>query len=128
MSDTDLVIEPAPPELEQAGQQLWRSVVETYELNPGELRILADAAGEADMIAALNDEWGRLGRPMTALGSTKQLVAHPIVQELRAHRTTLRQLLGALKLSPLDSEDAPLDRPMTRSEVGKLGAAHRWGR
>lgn len=128
---------PVPDGLETAGLTLWSATVADYELTPAEIRILEDAAREADLIAHLDREWIRLGRPLISLGSAKQEVAHPILMELRQHRGTLRQLLNNLRLpSATDSPPSVIPlvdelgnpRKMTRSESGRYAASVRYGR
>src|SRR5690606_30452504 len=127
---------PSPPAgLGPAGTQLWESVTAEYELGPAELRLLEDAAAEADLIEAMQEEWQALGRPMTALGSQKQVIAHPLLQELRQHRSALRQLILSMKLPQDDDSEeesllisAPRKVPMSRTESAKIAAAARWKR
>lgn len=87
---------PAPKNLKTAGKKLWRETVGSYELRQDELETLKAACGEADLISrmeeALEDE------PLTVTGSQGQIVAHPLVQELRQHRTAMLTLLRGLKL------------------------------
>lgn len=107
-----------------------------YELTPVELRLLEDAANEADLVDYMNAEWRRKGRPTETKGSRNQIVAHPALGELREHRGMLKSLMGGLNLPPLDDgsdDDGGIvieikspERKMTRSEVGKLGAKTRW--
>lgn len=86
----------APKGLASAGRKLWRATVEQFELRQDELEVLKAACGEADLIArmeeALEDE------PLTVTGSQGQIVAHPLVQELRQHRATQAALFRSLKL------------------------------
>src|SRR5690606_4877888 len=126
---------PSPPAgLGPAGTQLWESVTAEYELGPAELRLLEDAAAEAHLIEAMQNAWQDLGRPMTALGSQKQVIAHPLLQELRQHRSALRQLILSMKLPQDDDseEDSLLisapRKPMSRTESAKIAAAARWKR
>lgn len=132
---TNETVPPAPHGLDEAGRKLWEDMTTVYELAPGELRILHDACSEADLIAALEADWVRQGRPMETRGSRNQLVAHPAIAELRQHRLTMRSLLTALKLPRLDEdEDAPngvlvdMTRPMTRTESARKAAKAKWDR
>lgn len=91
---------PTPKGLRATGRKLWRETTVSFELRQDELETLRAACGEADLIArmeeALEDE------PLTVTGSQGQIVAHPLVQELRQHRSTMAALLRGLKL-PDDS-------------------------
>lgn len=85
-----------PKGLRAEGRKLWRETTNTYDLRQDELEVLKAACGEADLIArmeeALEDE------PLTVTGSQGQIVAHPLVQELRQHRATQAALFRSLKL------------------------------
>ncbi len=121
-----------PAGLGPAGEKLFRSIADEYALNAGEIRLLHDAASEADLIADMETQWRAEGAPMTTYGSRNQLVAHPAVSELRQHRTALRALIGSLKLEPYpddeEEETTYSGRPMTRSESGRKAAHARWAR
>lgn len=94
----------APRTLKAGGKKLWRETTNSYELRQDELETLRAACGEVDLITrmeeALEDE------PLTVLGSQGQIVAHPLVQELRQHRATLAQLFAKLKLPDEGSDGA----------------------
>jgi len=64
------------------------------------LRILLDACREADLIDEL--EAALVGQPRTVKGSQGQSVIHPIISELRQHRSVLSALLRSLDLASLD--------------------------
>src|SRR5690606_21801192 len=124
---------PSPPAgLGPAGTQLWESVTAEYELGPAELRLLEDAAAEADLIEAMQEEWQALGRPMTALGIQYQVIAHPLLQEFRQHRSTLRQLSLSMKQRQNhDSENeallisSPKTVPLSHTASANIAAAAR---
>lgn len=113
-----------PAGLGKAGKELWKSIAGDgkWEFRPDELRVLADACGEADLIAML--ESGLVGQPLLVRGSQGQDVIHPVISELRQHRSTLRALLGALKLSD-DAEDVSSG---VRSSAARAAANARWSR
>jgi len=98
-------------------------VAESFILNPGEVAMLEQACRTAD-------ECDRLERAVRALpdlmaaGSTGQVRAHPLLNELRAHRLTLERCLAALALP--DVEEAAGLRPAQRH--GQKAAEARWGR
>src|SRR5690606_41193051 len=66
---------------------LWDSIVPAYDLRPDEARMLADACREADIVQRLEDELA--DAPLMVQGSQGQLVASPLVSELRQHRSVL---------------------------------------
>lgn len=125
---------PPPPDgLDAAGVALWNSIVQVYDLGPGDLRTLLDASKEADLIAYIEADWVSKGKPTETRGSRNQIVAYPALDQLRHHRSTMKSLLAALKLPVLeDEEEDPGDYvrieigKMTKSEVGKAGAKARW--
>lgn len=116
-----------PAGLDLDGTALWESVTADYELLPHELRLLEDACREADLIARMDADWIERGRPMITRGSMGQEVAHPMLGEIRQHRTTLRLLLASLRLPDPTEETAELI-PMTRSQAATKAASARWGR
>lgn len=106
----------APRNLNAAGQRLWNETVKVYELRADELETLKAACMEADLIVRMED--ALKDEPLTVTGSMGQLVAHPLVQELRQHRTTMAGLLRGLKLP--DEGAAP-------SNQQRDAAMSRWG-
>lgn len=113
-----------PSGLGVPGKSLWQSLAGDgkWEFRPDELRILADACGEADLIGTL--EAGLAGQPLLVRGSQGQDVIHPIISELRQHRSTLKSLLGALKL-PDEGEEVSAGQ---RSSAARAAANARWSR
>lgn len=111
----------APAGLGSKAKALWSGIAGAYELRVDELRVLEDVCREVDLIERLEAEMREA--PLTVKGSMGQLVAHPITQELRQHRTVVKQLLGSLKLP--DSEDGAAEG---RSVSARHAAIARWGR
>lgn len=85
-----------PTGLKTAGKKLWQETTKSYVLRQDELEILKGACAEADLIVRMEEEL--VGSSLTVLGSQGQIVAHPLVQELRQHRATMAGLLRGLKL------------------------------
>lgn len=86
-----------PAGLGAEGGALWDEVTDQLAgdgmvLDAREKRWLLDACREADVCADLEDNLK--GQPRTVAGSQGQLVAHPLLAELRMHRSTLSQLLA----------------------------------
>lgn len=106
----------APRGLKAAGRKLWNATLENYELRQDELVILKDACAEADLIARM--EKALEDAPLTVTGSMGQLVAHPLVQELRQHRATLASLLGKIKFPDEDDK--------TKLNQHRAAAQSRW--
>lgn len=106
----------APRGLKASGRKLWNATTEKYEMREDELLVLKDACGEADLIDLMVKELD--GSSLTVSGSMGQLVAHPLVQELRQHRATLATLLGKLKL--------PDDNGVGATNQQREAAQSRW--
>jgi hypothetical protein len=100
-----------------------------YELTEAELMLLRQVVREMAIVeqleAALN------GAPLTVNGVRGAVVANPLLQELRAHRVVIGQLLARLKLPEVPDEDTGsvpgratvtgLRPPMTKAEAGRIG-------
>lgn len=112
-----------PRGLKEAGSDLWDSVSSKYKLRPDEWRVLIDASREADLIARLEDELQ--DAPLMVKGSQGQLVASPLVSEVRQHRAVLAGLLGKLKLPDSPSEQAR--KKANVSDQARAAARARWG-
>ena len=106
----------APRGLKASGKKLWDATTDKYELREDELVVLKDACGEADLIDRMVKELA--SADLTVKGAMGQLVAHPLVQELRQHRATLATLLGKLKL--------PDDGATGASNQQREAAQSRW--
>jgi len=116
---------PTPPKgLAKGGRDLWKAVVKTATLRPDHLRILQDACFECDLIDDL--QASLKGAPQTVRGSQGQEVAHPLITELRQHRSTLSTLLRALRLADSDTSAVDASRAATESAIGLARA--RWDR
>lgn len=111
----------APAKLGTKARKVWTDINATYDLRADELRILEDACREIDLIERLEKEL--VGAKLIVLGSMKQPVANPLVQEIRQHRGTLKSLFGALDLPDDPAEPAP-----SRSTSAREAAAARWRR
>lgn len=109
-----------PTDLGDAGRRLWDQISGTYKLRADELRVLEDAAHEADLIATLNG--GLVDAPLLVRGSQGQEVINPLISELRQHRATLASLLRQLKLP---DEAAP---QQSRSSQAREAVNARWSR
>lgn len=114
----------APTRLGAKAKRVWNEISSEYELRADELRVLEDACREIDIVERLELEF-RTAKTMV-LGSQGQLVASPLLQELRQHRTTLARLLGQLKLP--DGEEGAGSAAKSRSEAGRAMANARWSR
>jgi hypothetical protein len=111
----------APKGLEEEGVALWDDITAVYDLRPDELRVLEAACFECDLIARMQRQ--SVTEDLIVVGSQGQPVANPLVQELRQHRSTLRGLLGQLKLPDEDGRAAA-----SRSAQARDAAGARWKR
>jgi hypothetical protein len=103
---------------------LWRGIVKTGPLRPDHLRLLEDAAREADLIDELVEELR--GAPKIVLGSQRQSVANPLIGEIRQHRAVLSGLLRALELPKTDTNAAEDARAGHTAAI--VLARRRWDR
>lgn len=111
----------APKNLAAAGNALWTSIADAYELRPDELRVLGQACREEDLIALMQVELD--GSPLMIGGSMGQQVVHPLVSEVRQHRTVLAALLRSLKL-PDEQGEAKVNQ---QRDAGSASWASRRG-
>lgn len=110
----------APTGLSTRGRQLWKELHAVYDFAdaPEKTAILEEACRTADVVKRLQAIVDAADE-IRVRGSQGQPVAMPELQELRQYRALLVQLLKALGC-PDDDEQ------LSRSELGKLGAAARW--
>lgn len=106
----------APRGLKAAGKKLWTATTEKYELRQDELEVLRAVCAEADLITRMEEDLG--SADLTVTGSMGQLVAHPLVGELRQHRATMAALLRGMKL--------PDDSGVGASNQQREAAQSRW--
>lgn len=113
----------APKGLAAAGRALWRDIAGTYELRPDEVRVLAAACREEDIIDRLQAALD--GAPLTTKGSMGQDAPSPLLTELRQHHGTLAGLLKQLKLP--DTAAGASRKSAHVSEQARAAARARWG-
>lgn len=120
----------APKGLKSAGRGLWKEITSQWELRPDELRVLAKACSEEDIIERLKK--GLEEAPLTSFGSQGQEVIHPLFSEIRQHMSTQAALLRQLRLAEADAEveleEGSTDGPMSRTESASKAAKTRWER
>ena len=111
---------PVTPKGLREGATLWRAITGEYTLRPDELVWLEQACRAQDRIAEMREA---RGSALTATGSMGQLIAHPLLQEERAHEAQIAALLARLKLPDLAGENAG-EKP--RSVQARNAAQSRW--
>lgn len=84
------------------GQRLWRELTAKWEFTEAEYRLLESACYTADRITR---ERRAIGDQLTVKGSQGQVVAHPLLAQLRADEEHLAKLLGRIDM-PEPEEDA----------------------
>lgn len=114
-----------PKGLGPAGKALWVSILARYWMDgePHKLDTLADVCKVADRIAEL--EAGMAGQPLTVTGSARQLVIHPLIDEIRKQQAHKATLLRSLQLPEAD-EDDEMAKAKARSERARHAANTRW--
>jgi hypothetical protein len=120
---------PAPKGLSAAGRGLWKAITGQWsgdDLEPDarELRILADACAEADLLDVLEAKLAeevKAGR-LIVKGSQGQPVTSSLVAETRRSRAQVAALLGKLGLDDPAALTKPATRGFTAAEAGRLGA------
>ena len=130
--DTALPPPPPPPGLQAAGTRFWDQLHAEYVFDGSpELTLLVEETARTyDIIARLQAIIDTADTLRTR-GSRGQDVAIPELDALRAYRAQFAALVKQLALpGPDDDEDGDTgrDRPMSRSESGRVAAATRWAR
>ncbi len=117
---------PSPPSgLGRSGSALWRRVVAGYDLRVDELEVLRSACRLRDELADLEAALAKVDDPLST-GSRGQVVAHPLYEEVRRHRSALSVSLRQLGL-PDDPADELRTRRARSSSARDLAMA-RWAR
>ncbi len=110
----------APAHLRAAGRRLWREILAVYDLSPGELEMLRQAARVADLIARADAELAAEPDLMVT-GSTGQPRAHPLLDASAAQRRVLAEMVRSMAL-PMPGED----EGRRRSPAARENALARW--
>ena len=113
-----------PTGLKAPGRRLWVSVADRYVLTSAEVEMLGQACRTADELDRL-ERAVRVLPELTTTGSTGQLKPHPLLAEVRAHRTLLERLTTALSLPDEDAIRArwkEANRVSTDSKLAELKA------
>lgn len=113
---------PPPEPAEDMGaraKRLWREIVTEFELRPDELEVLASACYAAQRAHEIRNELA--GMDILLPGSMGQLVANPLLSEVRNHESHVAAMLGKLKLKETESGVTS-----TRSGAARTAAKARW--
>jgi hypothetical protein len=117
------VPEKPPTGLRAPGRRLWDAVVGPYILTPSEMLILREACRTADELDRLEKALRELN-DLVVSGSTGQPRAHPLLEEVRAHRVLVDKLVNSLNLPDFDEV---IGLKPTSKHAQKAAAA-RWNR
>ena len=112
----------APTGLRAPGKRLWVAVVGKYVLTAAEVEMLGQACRTTDELDRL-ERAVRVLPELTTTGSTGQLKPHPLLEEVRRHRTLLERLTTALAL-PDEDQTVGL---RGASRHAQKAARARWG-
>ena len=112
----------APTGLRAPGKRLWIAVADKYVLTPAEVSVLVEACRTSDELDRLERAVRALPN-LTTTGSTGQLKPHPLLEEVRRHRTLLERLTTALAL-PDEDQTVGL---RGASRHAQKAARARWG-
>lgn len=102
------------------GQRLWRDLTENIEFTDVELRILENACYTEDRIAK---ERRAIGDHLTVTGSQGQIVAHPLLVNLRQDEAHFAALMKQIDI-PDEQENA--EPGESRSSRMRAVAQTRW--
>ena len=122
---------PTPEGLKAAGTRFWDEIFATYSFpgSPEMVMLAEEAARTADVVARLQAIVDNADTLRTR-GSRGQDVAIPELDALRQYRAQFAALVKQLDLpAPIDDDEDDTGNvvPLTRSQVGLLGAQARWG-
>lgn len=95
--------ETPPDGLDESGKQLWTEVIGKYILTPAEVQVLVQACYTADELSRLEAAVRSL-EEFVVKGHAGQPRAHPLLNEIRAHRVLLERLTAGLNLPDDDQE------------------------
>ncbi|MGW7604481.1 hypothetical protein [Streptomyces antimycoticus] len=122
MSDDENTPTPAPDGLGERGLRLWTDTVAELEMDPDELLLLEEAAHLADEL----DEMGTLlaNSAMLSTGSRGQVVANPLIREIRGHRLALSRILRQLGATRPGEDEQERLTPSQRGRKAALARHH----
>ncbi|MBT1171284.1 hypothetical protein [Bifidobacterium sp. SO4] len=104
------------------GQRLWRDLTAKWEFTEEEYRLLESACYTADRITLERRE---IGDKLTVEGSMGQIVAHPLLAQLRADEEHLAKLLARIEM-PEPEENTNTSTEGERSAQMRAVVNSRW--
>lgn len=112
---------PAPNHLRARGRNFWDRTLADFDLDHGEMELLAEACRTLDGLDALAAAVERDG--VTVKGSMGQTQVHPAITEARGQRAILQRLLKSLDLP--NDEAGAATAPAVSMKASKA-AQSRW--
>jgi hypothetical protein len=109
----------SPAGLLTAGQSLWKSVTDEYELDVHEDLLLLAACRCADRLDSMATELAT--STLTVTNFRGDEIVHPLIAESRQQSLTFSRLLASLRL-PSGDEARPQRRGASRGAYGIRGA------
>jgi hypothetical protein len=115
---TDAHGEPIPLGLSGAGERLWLSIADAYELDVHEQVLLLEACRCTDRLDRLAEE--AAAGTVTVTNFKGDQVAHPAMVEARQQAITLSRLIASLRLPSGEEEEQrrPQRRGAARGSYG----------
>ena len=109
---------------DSAGERLRAAILETYDLDAGELVLLDQVVEVCDALERVNRQVAEL-EGLTATGSAGQEVEHPLLKAQRDYSALLARMVEALRLpAPGAGEEEEGESQVTR--LARKAARARW--
>ena len=110
------------------GQTLWRDLTDKWEFTESEYRMLENACYTADRIVK---ERRAIGDTLTVSGSQGQIVAHPLLAQLRLDEEHLAKTLARIVMPEPDEKAGASadegDRSTRMRDVAQSGGGKAYG-
>lgn len=122
-NDEEPTIPKCPTGLKARGNRLWRDLHGTADFSgsPETVTVIEEACYLSDEIARQRRIVRKAGDDTRVSGYNGQLVTMPEVDDLQRNQQLLLSMLKSIRVDPGNGEK------LTRSDIGKMGAAKRWG-
>jgi len=122
MTDIARAAKPAPRDLKASGKALWRTIIQTYVLDPAEVVLLHQLCRAVDVLDRIAADLSEMG--VTTMGSQGQPVANPLLAAQAEQVKLVDRLQQALAL-PLTGETAGVRRSGSRKAAARTDAGGR---
>lgn len=114
----------APASMGTRALKFWHLMTDKYEFREDELRLLEDACREMTLIDTMDRALRNNGLVQT--GSQGQVVANPLLREVRQHRAVLNRLLDSLQIPDEPGDGRAEAAAEVRSINARNAAKSRW--